>query len=431
MKKLRVFVVMMAVVAGLMAGPVFAQQTGTGTVSATVTPGLVSITVSPDSIGYGIVPLSEIAEPNFQNCNDDNPTPAFVVTNSGNLDAEFRIKGAASFEFQTGTITNIVTIDNDDTVTVTSADHGLTVSDDSGKTLIIDGTSNFDGTSISLSGMTVVDTNSFTYEDSSKSSVVSDEDGLFTWAIVGDPSTTGWVLGTSSEALNEDNTYAHLFTSSGGTDSVRDCDFDGDSAGDETGSISGVSVTDPVGGATIASVGHGLDDGDKITINTELDQYDGETTITVVDVDSFEIPIGFTSSSTGDWTHSAAFTAIDTGASVGTVNATGHGLRNGDFVKIAVASGDGSYNGTFQISGVTIDTFEITTDATGGTGAGVWTVQLVGTDGELSGSNRLLDNFVSPGDDADVFLQLGMPTTNTRGENDQSMSVLIQVSVAD
>ena len=186
-----------------------------------------------------------------------------------------------------------------------------------------------------------------------------------------------------------------------------------------------------MGGATIASVGHGLDDGDKITINTELDQYDGETTITVVDVDSFEIPIGFTSSSTGDWTHSAAFTAIDTGASVGTVNATGHGLRNGDFVKIAVASGDGSYNGTFQISGVTIDTFEITTDATGGTGAGVWTVQLVGTDGELSGSNRLLDNFVSPGDDADVFLQLGMPTTNTRGENDQSMSVLIQVSVAD
>lgn len=61
----------------------------TAGVSATVTPQLISVSVSPGSVAYGTVPLSQT---------DVAPSPDSVITatNNGNVTEKFEIKGANS-----------------------------------------------------------------------------------------------------------------------------------------------------------------------------------------------------------------------------------------------------------------------------------------------------------------------------------------------
>lgn len=65
----------------LLVGPVWA--TTTGTINVTVTPKLISLSVSPTSYDYGTLGLSEIA----------TTTIPFAVENTGNVDEDFDITG--------------------------------------------------------------------------------------------------------------------------------------------------------------------------------------------------------------------------------------------------------------------------------------------------------------------------------------------------
>lgn len=74
------------VLVGALAVPAYASHTGESTVTATVTPGVVSVSVSPTSVDYGTVVLG---------ATDAVPTPpTFDATNNGTVLEDFDIRGA-------------------------------------------------------------------------------------------------------------------------------------------------------------------------------------------------------------------------------------------------------------------------------------------------------------------------------------------------
>lgn len=68
---------------GIVLAPSLVGAADTATVTATVTPKLVSVTVSPTSVAYGTVPLSSSAT-----------SGVITATNDGNVTETFNIKGA-------------------------------------------------------------------------------------------------------------------------------------------------------------------------------------------------------------------------------------------------------------------------------------------------------------------------------------------------
>ena len=82
-------VILIAVVAAFAAlggSPALATHTGESTVNATVTPAVLSVTVTPSSVDYDVVELTSI---------DNLPTPTFfTATNNGSITEDIEIRGA-------------------------------------------------------------------------------------------------------------------------------------------------------------------------------------------------------------------------------------------------------------------------------------------------------------------------------------------------
>lgn len=96
MKKILLLVIILTV--GLiLVIPISAAETGI--VTATVTPKVISVTVSPTAISYGTVQLGQ---------NDVSPTPdtVIVVTNNGTVNEKLDIKGANASTLVGGTTYN-------------------------------------------------------------------------------------------------------------------------------------------------------------------------------------------------------------------------------------------------------------------------------------------------------------------------------------
>ena len=140
-----------------------------------------------------------------------------------------------------------------------------------------------------------------------------------------------------------------------------------------TGTIT--AFADAGGGkVTVTSVGHELETGDKVTI-LGTTNYNGSFTISGVTANTFDITDGWVADdATGGWTSlntsTKAITVFaDAGGGKVTVTSAAHGLENSDIITI---TGTISYNGSFTISGVTTDTFEITDTWVANDGVGNW-----------------------------------------------------------
>ena len=81
MKNPVILILSLIVLVLLLVGPVWG--TTTGTINVTVTPKLISLSVSPSSYSYGTLGLSETA----------TTTIPFAVENTGNVDEDFDVKG--------------------------------------------------------------------------------------------------------------------------------------------------------------------------------------------------------------------------------------------------------------------------------------------------------------------------------------------------
>lgn len=89
MRRVLALVGVLAVIGAALAIPAFADTEGT--VTATVTAGVVAISVSTTTVAYGTVEVGS---------SDNVPTPStFTATNDGNVDANFGIKGAATTDW--------------------------------------------------------------------------------------------------------------------------------------------------------------------------------------------------------------------------------------------------------------------------------------------------------------------------------------------
>ena len=81
-------VILIAVIAGVVAlgsSSALASHTPESTVSATVTPAVLSVTVTPSSVDYDVVELTST---------DNLPTPeTFTATNNGSITEDLEIRG--------------------------------------------------------------------------------------------------------------------------------------------------------------------------------------------------------------------------------------------------------------------------------------------------------------------------------------------------
>ena len=81
-----ILIAVIAAVAALGGSPALATHTETATVSATVTPVVLSVIVTPDILDYETVELTST---------DNLPTPSsFTAKNNGNITEDFEIRGA-------------------------------------------------------------------------------------------------------------------------------------------------------------------------------------------------------------------------------------------------------------------------------------------------------------------------------------------------
>ncbi len=84
-------VILLAVIAGVAAlgsSPALATHTPESIVSATVTPAVLSVSVTPDSVDYDVVEM---------NSTDNLPTPiSFTATNNGSITEDIEIRGAST-----------------------------------------------------------------------------------------------------------------------------------------------------------------------------------------------------------------------------------------------------------------------------------------------------------------------------------------------
>ncbi|NBO92938.1 MAG: hypothetical protein EBV06_11605, partial [Planctomycetia bacterium] len=129
---------------------------------------------------------------------------------------------------------------------------------------------------------------------------------------------------------------------------------------------------------TITSPGHGLSNGDEVTISGVPGNLNANGTFTVssVTTDTFQIAATSLTASTGPgfWARSGIVTgATNTINNPIVVTATGHGLTNGTLVTIANVQGNTNANGTWVIRVIDANSFELVgsvpnaTYTTGGT----------------------------------------------------------------
>ena len=96
MKRVLALVGVVVLVMSLVPMTVLANHSGTGTVSATVTPAFLSVTVTEQFVGYGALDLGVVnAKPTGQT-GSTNALAAFQVNNNGTVTANWAILGIGS-----------------------------------------------------------------------------------------------------------------------------------------------------------------------------------------------------------------------------------------------------------------------------------------------------------------------------------------------
>jgi hypothetical protein len=146
------------------------------------------------------------------------------------------------------------------------------------------------------------------------------------------------------------------------------------------GAIGGFAASNNIAPLRVTSPGHGLSDGSRITVRGSLSAYNGSHLVTVVDANTFSLPIAFASDplDRGVWSAKAGdivnFESAPGGVSGVKITSPGHGLDNGAVIEIQGA-GQASYNGLKTITRIDADSFTIPV-AFGGNPAvkGTWDV---------------------------------------------------------
>ena len=134
-----------------------------------------------------------------------------------------------------------------------------------------------------------------------------------------------------------------------------------------TGTITAVSVTSPT---VITSVGHKLFSGDIILISGSncSPSINGSYPITVVDKNTFTIPVNVTSNTSLSGTITG-----NTAANPTVVTSTAHGLSTGKTIVITGSNSTPSINGTFSVTVIDANTFSIPVNVTTPGTLGSWT----------------------------------------------------------
>lgn len=130
------------------------------------------------------------------------------------------------------------------------------------------------------------------------------------------------------------------------------------------GSIDGFAGLETIAPTTVESPGHGLSDGDRITLRgSELPDFNGKHFVLVLDADRFTIDLPFESDPAGRGTWSIRSGIISDyeeveGATGTIIVSPGHGLNNGETIEI-IGSGESSFNGLVSISRIDDNSFSI------------------------------------------------------------------------
>lgn len=130
------------------------------------------------------------------------------------------------------------------------------------------------------------------------------------------------------------------------------------------GAIAGFAPSNNIAPLRVSSPGHGLSDGTRITVRGSLADYNGSHLVTVVDADTFTIPVAFASDplDRGVWSSRSGDivnleSAPDGSAGV-KITSPNHGLDNGQVIEIQ-GSGQASYNGLKTITRIDANSFTI------------------------------------------------------------------------
>jgi hypothetical protein len=130
------------------------------------------------------------------------------------------------------------------------------------------------------------------------------------------------------------------------------------------GAIDGFAASSNIAPLLVTSPGHGLSDGARITVRGSLAGYNGSHLVTVLDADTFSLPIAFESdpADRGLWSVKSGdilnLESTGTGSSGVKITSPGHGLDNGTVIEIQ-GSGQASYNGLKTITRIDADSFSI------------------------------------------------------------------------
>ena len=130
------------------------------------------------------------------------------------------------------------------------------------------------------------------------------------------------------------------------------------------GSIGGYAASNNIAPLRVSSPGHGLSDGARITVRGSLAAYNGIHLVTVVDANTFTIPVAFASDplDRGVWSSKTNeignFESAPGGVSGVKITSPNHGLDNGQVIEIQGA-GQASYNGLKTITRIDANSFTI------------------------------------------------------------------------
>lgn len=130
------------------------------------------------------------------------------------------------------------------------------------------------------------------------------------------------------------------------------------------GAVGGYAASNKIAPLLVTSPGHGLSDGARIIVRGSLTAYDGSHLVTVVDENSFTLPIAFDTDPVerGVWSVKSGdivnFEGTGGGGAGVKITSPGHGLDNGTVIEIQ-GSGQASYNGLKTITRIDADSFSI------------------------------------------------------------------------
>ncbi|MCW1922131.1 hypothetical protein OKA05_06175 [Luteolibacter arcticus] len=130
------------------------------------------------------------------------------------------------------------------------------------------------------------------------------------------------------------------------------------------GAIGGFAPSNSIAPLRVSSPAHGLSDGERITVRGSLAGYNGSHLVTVVDANTFTIPVAFDSDplSRGVWSSESGdilnFEGTGGGSSGVKITSPNHGLDNGQVIEIQGA-GQASYNGLKTITRIDTNSFSI------------------------------------------------------------------------